>query len=289
MAEIAEGDPAAAYLRGLREQFDRARPAGDQPPLGVTEAERIQEQLRQYVEPASRLAAQPTLVAGVDVSYDKASEQVVAAAVLIDPATGELRESVVVHGAAAFPYVPGLLGFREVPILIEALAGLAGRPDVVVCDGYGLAHPRRFGLACHLGVVTGLPTFGVAKTPFVAGYTTPGRRRGEWSPLCDGDEVLGRVLRTQTDVKPVFVSVGHRISLDEATEITLGLCHRYRLPETTRAADHLSRKVLRCLATSAEGSRDDLARPRPKIHRSVEARINPSSDDTVDVAGAVRP
>ena len=189
--------------------------------------------------------AAPRLVAGLDVSYQKDSSRVAAAAVLVDLATLELRESVVVHGEAAFPYVPGLLAFREVPILTEALGRLVGRPDVLVCDGYGIAHPRRFGLACHMGVETGLPAFGVAKTPFTVTYDEPGRRRGDWSPLRDGDEVLGRVLRTQTDVKPVFVSVGHRIEIDAATELTLRLCNRYRLPEAIRAADHLSRQALR--------------------------------------------
>lgn len=132
-------------------------------PISVGEAERIQEELSKYVELTSGLATVPTLVAGVDVSYDKSSERVAAAVALMDLATLELQESAVVYGEVRFPYVPGLLGFREVPILLEALGKLVNRLDVLVCDGYGIAHPRRFGLACHLGVVTGLPTFGVGK------------------------------------------------------------------------------------------------------------------------------
>lgn len=214
-------------------------------PASVAEAERIQEELSKHVELTSALATVPTLVAGVDVSYDKSSERVAAAVALMELATLELQESAVVYGEVGFAYVPGLLAFREVPILLEALGKLVNRPDVVVCDGYGIAHPRRFGLACHVGVVTGVPTFGVAKTPFVAKHDVPGKRRGDWSPLRDSGTVLGRVLRTQTNVRPVFVSVGHRISLDEATELTLRLSRRYRIPEPIRRADHLSREALR--------------------------------------------
>ncbi|BCJ57918.1 endonuclease V [Micromonospora endophytica] len=214
-------------------------------PPSVAEAERIQEQLRQRLDLHNPLPTEPRLVAGVDVSYDKSSPRITAAAVVFDLATGVEVESAVVPGEVTFPYVPGLLAFREVPILLTALERLAARPDLVVCDGYGIAHPRRFGLACHLGVVAGLPTFGVAKTPFVAGFDAPGEHRGDWSPLRAGDEVLGRVLRTQTGVKPVFVSVGHRTALEQATTLTLNLTPRYRLPEVIRRADHLSREALR--------------------------------------------
>jgi deoxyribonuclease V len=206
------------------------------------EAERIQQELRQRLDLDNCLDVAPTLVAGVDVSYDRVSPRITAAAVVT---TGVEVESVVVPGEVSFPYLPGLLAFREVPILLAALDRLGCRPEVVICDGYGVAHPRRFGLACHLGVVTGLPTFGVAKTPFIGRYDAPGARRGDWSALRDGDEVLGRVLRTQTDVKPVFVSVGHRTSLDQATALTLDLSPRYRLPEVIRRADFLSREALR--------------------------------------------
>jgi deoxyribonuclease V len=213
-------------------------------PASVAEAASIQEALKQRLDLVSGLAAPPTTVAGVDVSYVNGAQRVAAAAVVIDLATLAIVESAVVFGEVTFPYLPGLLAFREVPILLEALGKLARPPEVVACDGYGIAHPRRFGLACHLGVLTGLPTFGVAKTPFTATFAEPGPQRGEWSPLMDGGEVLGRVVRTQTRVKPAFVSVGHRISLEEATALTLALS-RYRLPETTRQADSLSRAALR--------------------------------------------
>jgi len=218
-------------------------------PADPTAAELLQLSLRRLVEPAAAAPVAPKTVAGLDVSYAVGSDHLVAAAIVIEVATLAVVDQASVRGVAAFPYVPGLLGFREVPFLLAALAKLRVTPETLVCDGYGVAHPRRFGLACHVGVVTGLPSFGVAKTPFTATFSPPGPDRGDWSELRDGDEVLGRVLRTRRDVKPVFVSVGHRIGLDESCSLTLALTPRYRLPETTRLADYLSRKVL-----SAEGA-----------------------------------
>jgi deoxyribonuclease V len=141
--------------------------------------------------------------------------------------------------------VPGLLAFREIPLLLAALERLDRRPEVLVCDGYGIAHPRRFGLASHLGVLLDLPSFGVAKNEFIGVYAEPGPRRGDWSPLSEGEEVLGRAVRTRTGVKPVYVSVGHRIGLADATDLTVRLSTRFRVPEPTRQADILSRQALR--------------------------------------------
>ncbi|WP_229076814.1 endonuclease V [Actinoplanes sp. DH11] len=205
--------------------------------------------MRNRVDLSTGLPAPARLVAGLDVSYRQDSAGVAAAVVLIDvsappsPAPA-IVESAVVFGEVTFPYVPGLLGFREVPFLLAALDRLTTAPDVLMCDGYGIAHPRRFGLACHLGVVTGLPSFGVAKTAFTTRFDPPGPGRGQWSPLVDGDETLGRAVRTQAGVKPVFVSAGHRITLDQATELTLATSPRYRIPEPTRQADQLSRRAL---------------------------------------------
>ena len=159
---------------------------------------------------------------------------------------GESLEEVdrsVVLGRTTFPYVPGLFAFREVPALLAALEQLKTTPDLLVCDGYGVAHPRRFGLACHLGVLTGIPSIGVAKTAFVGTHTAPGLERGDSADLVLDDEVVGAVLRTQHNVKPVYVSVGHRINLTTAVAQTLHLAPRYRLPETTRAADHACRQA----------------------------------------------
>lgn len=186
------------------------------------------------------------LVAGVDVSYATGSDALVAAAVVLDAVTLEPVESALVEGRATFPYVPGLLAFRELPSVMAALDKLTCTPQLLVCDGYGIAHPRRAGLAVHLGVLTGLPCFGVAKTPFVFRSGPLGAERGAGSPLTSEDgEVVGRALRTQKGVRPVYVSVGHGIGLDNACAHTLRFAPRYRLPETTRLADHLSRERLR--------------------------------------------
>src|SRR5690606_7058169 len=211
-------------------------------PTTVDEAEAIQEKLRSRLDLTGPGPRHPATVAGVDVAY--AGDRLVAAVVVLDGATLEVLEQVAGPGRGAVDYVPGLLAFRELPGLTTARARLTRTPELIVCDGYGLAHPRRFGLACHLGVLTGLPTIGVGKTAYVGTYETPGRRRGSWSELRLGDDVVGRVLRTQDDVKPVFVSVGNRIDLDTACANVLALCPRHRLPETTRAADRLSRAVL---------------------------------------------
>ncbi|MFE5213599.1 MULTISPECIES: endonuclease V [unclassified Streptomyces] len=193
-------------------------------------------------------------VTGVDVAYDDERDLVAAAAVVLDAATLEVVAEATAVGRVCFPYVPGLLAFREIPTVRAALDALPCPPDLVVCDGYGLAHPRRFGLASHLGVLSGLPTIGVAKNPFTFTHDDPAGARGGSSPLLAGTEEVGRALRTRDGVKPVFVSVGHRVSLDNALAHTLALTPRYRLPETTRRADALCRRALReAVGTRAAG------------------------------------
>jgi deoxyribonuclease V len=213
-------------------------------PTTATEAIAVQEQLRARVDTTGPgpSPADTQYVAGLDVAYD--GDALAAAIVVLDGHSLTEVDRAIVLGRTAFPYVPGLFAFREVPALLEALDKLTVTPDLLVCDGQGLAHPRRFGLACHLGVLTGLPTIGVAKTAFVGSYAEPGQQRGDSSDLVLDDEVVGQVLRTQTNVKPVFVSTGHRLSLANAVAHTLHLTPRYRLPETTRAADHACRQAL---------------------------------------------
>jgi deoxyribonuclease V len=184
-------------------------------------------------------------VTGVDVAYDDERDLVAAAAVVLDAATLRVVAESTAVGRVAFPYVPGLLAFRELPAVCAALDALDRPPGLVVCDGYGLAHPRRFGLASHLGVLTGLPAIGVAKNPFTFSYAEPPAPRGSSSPLRAGADEVGRALRTRDGVKPVFVSVGHRVSLDNACAHVLALTPAYRLPETTRRADALCRRALR--------------------------------------------
>ncbi|MFD0141125.1 MULTISPECIES: endonuclease V [unclassified Streptomyces] len=184
-------------------------------------------------------------VTGLDVAYDDERDLVAAAAVVLDARTLDVVEEATAVGRVSFPYVPGLLAFREIPAVLAALASLTADPGLLVCDGYGLAHPRRFGLASHLGVLTGRPAIGVAKNPFTFAFDQPGPDRGDFSPLMAGEEEVGRALRTQAGVKPVFVSVGHRVSLANACAHTLLLAPRYRIPETTRHADSLCRRALR--------------------------------------------
>ena len=188
----------------------------------------------------------PPLVCGVDVSYATDDSPAAAAAVIIDTKTFEVVEKSLVTGHPEFPYVPGLLSFRELPLALDAIAKLSTVPELAVVDGHGYAHPQRFGLASHLGVMIDRPAIGCAKTSFVGVHTEPGENRGEWTPITDATtgELLGTVLRTRTGVKPVFVSPGHLIDVTSAREIVLGLCPRFRLPETTRAADQLSRQAL---------------------------------------------
>ena len=184
-------------------------------------------------------------VAGVDVAYHEQSNQVVGAISVLDANTLELLETQVSIEEISFPYVPGLFSFRELPPLLNAFEKLTIKPDLIVCDGHGIAHPRRFGLACHLGVALNLPTIGCAKTRLIGDFLPVEQTRGQMSDLLINEGVVGKVLRTQHNVKPVFVSIGHKISLDTAVDWVLKLSPKYRLPETTRQADQLVNKTLK--------------------------------------------
>lgn len=164
---------------------------------------------------------------------------------VVEVASGAVLEEVVGHGVATFPYAPGLLAFREVPLLLDLLGVLRTGVDLLLCDGQGLAHPRRCGLACHLGVLADRSTIGCAKNHFVGEHAEPGPQRGDRADLVDGTDVVGQVLRTQDGVRPVYVSPGHRIGVAQATDLVLALTSTYRLPDPVRRADHLSRAALR--------------------------------------------
>jgi deoxyribonuclease V len=208
-------------------------------PTTLDEAAAQQEKLSSLVEATGPGPSDPRTVAGIDVAHREGTDDVVAAVVVLDATTLRPVETRTARGRAGHPYEPGFLALRELPAVTAALEALDTVPDLIVCDGAGVAHPRRFGLACHVGLLTDLPTIGVAKTPPVP-FEMPKPARGSWTPQLDGDDEVGRALRTQHGVRPVFVSVGHRIGLDAACDHVLRLA-RHRLPETTRRADRLAR------------------------------------------------
>jgi deoxyribonuclease V len=214
--------------------------------LTESQAISIQEELRQRVSVAGDLPQPVRIIAGVDVEYDKDSDRIAGAVVLLDAATKEVLDVGTHVMAASFPYVPGLFSFREMPPLLAAYRKLRLQPDVIICDGQGLAHPRRFGLACHLGVELNLPTIGCGKTRLLGRYEGLSPERGATSPLMDEltGEMLGLALRTQPHINPLFVSVGHRISLATAAQLVLAMSPAVRLPETTRQADKYAREAL---------------------------------------------
>jgi deoxyribonuclease V len=152
----------------------------------------------------------------------------------------QLKEKAIVESGISFPYISGFLSFREVPAVLRVRSSLTITPDLILCDGQGLAHPRRFGLACHLGILTGVPTIGVAKTRLIGEHESIPLDRGNWQPLYDRDEIIGAVLRTQKNVKPVYISVGHKVDLNHAIDYVIRCTLKYRLPETTRLADQLT-------------------------------------------------
>jgi len=179
-------------------------------------------------------------VAGVDVGFEEGGAITRAAAVLIDSHTLAPIAEVVARQPTRMPYIPGLLSFRELPTLLQALSQLPETPDLIFVDGHGVAHPRRLGIAAHLGVVTGMPTIGVAKSILVGTHGEVGPHRGDRQPLTYRGEVIGCVLRSKDRIRPLIVSPGHRVSMASAPELVLAHATRYRLPEPTRLADRLA-------------------------------------------------
>ncbi len=179
------------------------------------------------------------LVAGTDLAFSRDRTQCIAGAVVWDLSSSKMIEQHVVRRPVRFPYVPGLLSFREAPAILAVIRRLRSVPDVFMFDGQGYAHPRRFGLACHVGVILDRPALGCAKSLLVGTTQMPGRASGSTSVITHNGETIGMCVRSRDRVKPVFVSVGHRLSLQAAVRITLMCCGRYRLPEPTRLADRL--------------------------------------------------
>ncbi|MHB0868313.1 MAG: deoxyribonuclease V [Chloroflexota bacterium] len=207
--------------------------------ISTEEARALQRQLSQLVEEPDRLG-ETRFVAGVDISGVRAEGDATAAAVLLTfPGLQRVEESRV-KGPLEFPYVPGFLSFREAPLMLEALRGLRVEPDLILVDGQGRAHPRRLGIASHLGLIVGKPTIGCAKSRLVGEYSDLAEEAGATAPLIDRGEVIGVVLRTKTGVKPIFVSVGHLISLPKAVDLVVRCTQPgQRIPEPTRQA-HLA-------------------------------------------------
>ena len=205
------------------------------------EARRIQNGLRRQVVRTDRFGKINT-VAGVDIGFKK---DIARASVVVLSFPGlQVVDSVVTESPVRFPYIPGLLSFREIPPLLTAFTQLHTEPDLVIVDGQGIAHPRRFGLASHLGLVLDKPAIGCAKSRLWGRYEDPETEHGSYTYLMDKDEVIGAAVRTRRNVRVVYISIGHRISLDSARTLTLACCRGYRLPETTRHAhDAASGKV----------------------------------------------
>lgn len=205
--------------------------------VSPTEAVSIQKKLAGQVK-SSPLPAPPRTLAGVDVSIQQ--NTAIAAIVVIDTEQLNVLDRAVHKMTVPFPYIPGLLSFREMPAILPALEKLSLWPDLFLTDSQGIAHPRRFGLACHLGVMLDHPCFGVAKTRFIGTSALLGVEKGSMQPLFDKEERIGTVVRTRSRIKPVYVSIGHRITLHEAEALTLALCPKYKIPEPLRLAHNLS-------------------------------------------------
>ena len=211
--------------------------------LSPTEAVALQQQLRSQIR-IGPLIKTPQTIAGCDISFNKFEETVYAGIVVLNLESLETIEEAGVVSTATFPYIPGLLSFREIPSLLEAWAKLKTEPDVVMFDGHGIAHPRRIGIASHGGLFLNRPAFGCGKSVLVGKYDEPAPERGSWSPMIHYKDVVGAALRTKNKVNPVYVSPGHLIDLETAISLTLQ-CDGgrrgfgYRIPEPTRRAHNL--------------------------------------------------
>jgi deoxyribonuclease V len=190
----------------------------------------------------------PELIAGLDCAFSKDSQRIIAAAVVLKMPDFNIIEIKSAIRKAAFPYIPGLLSFREAPACIGAAGKLRNKPDVFIIDGQGIAHPRRLGLAAHLGIIFNQPTIGCAKSRLIGNFKYPGIKKGAYTFLKDKGQTIGAVLRTRTNVKPVFISVGNKLSLEDAIQTILDSTTKYRLPEPTRLAHQtVSKMKLSCV------------------------------------------
>jgi deoxyribonuclease V len=220
--------------------------------LTPAEARALQSQLACRVD-ALRPLPPPRLIAAADVSYSKNDPTLFAAVVVVEAGTLEIVDRASTVSRATFPYVPGLLSFRECPPLLEAFSRLATTPDVVLVDGQGFAHPRRFGIGCHLGLWLGVPTVGCAKSRLCGTHADPPLPRGGRAALVDADEMIGCVLRTRDRVSPLYVSVGHLCDLESAVELVLATTRGLRQPTPARLAHGLVNDLRRMSGPRTHG------------------------------------
>jgi deoxyribonuclease V len=212
--------------------------------LTPAEARRLQLELRDQIELQDRLG-RLRRVAGADVALDLGLGLAIGGVVVYRFPEMEEVERVWAERPLTFPYIPGLLSFREMPAILAAFERVREEPDLIYYDGQGYAHPRRFGIACHLGLLLDRPTIGCAKSRLIGRHEEPAAERGSWTPLEDKGERIGAVVRTRSGVKPIYVSPGHRVSLEQAIELTLAVCNGYRIPQPTRDADQFVGAVKR--------------------------------------------
>ena len=208
-------------------------------PRTIEQAKVVQDNLRDRVIRHDQFSP-VQWVGGADVGFEENGTIARAAVVVLSFPALERVEWAIARMPTPFPYVPGFLSFREIPVILEAFQKLQQKPDLILCDGQGYAHPRRFGLACHLGILLNLPTIGAAKSHFIGTHDFLGEIKGNWQPLIDREETIGAIVRTRTNCRPLYISVGHRVSLPTAIELVLSCTPRYRLPETTRWADAIA-------------------------------------------------
>ncbi len=206
--------------------------------LNIAQAMDIQKRLAAQVSRSGEVAT-PRLIAGVDIAVGKAGEEARAAVVVLNYPELRLVETKVAQGELDFPYIPGLLSFREAPLTLAACQGLTLTPDLILVDGQGIAHPRRMGLASHLGLFLNTPTIGCAKSRLCGRHEEPGAEPGSYTEVVDRGETIGAALRTKLGTKPIYVSIGHKIDLETAIHWVLECCQDYRLPQPTRLA-HLA-------------------------------------------------
>ena len=209
-------------------------------PSRLEEAIVIQEKLRDQVITEDQLQEPIQYVAGVDVGFEADGTITRAAVAVLSFPDLQVLETSLAHRPTNFPYIPGFLSFREIPAVLDALEKIKTTPDIILCDGQGIAHPRRLGIATHLGLLIDMPTIGVAKSLLVGKHEELPETKGSKQPLIYKGEIIGAALRTRTGVKPLYISSGHRVSLPTAIDYVLRCTPKYRLPETTRIADKLA-------------------------------------------------